>query len=253
MKNDNISSADNEWLKRCKDFEQSVLKYKNAYFSRFVSPHDLAVFKLHFFPSPFVNISEFGGAFGCERLRIGFFPDYHNPDNSDFPITPILIEGVFGYSHRDILGSVLGLGIKREMIGDIFIDDDKAVIMCDDQIRDFLLYNLKTVGRRKVSVSVFPDDMALNLEHPYELERCVIASNRLDAFVGAAAKLSRSEAVESILGGSVSVNFVQTEDVSKRICQGDMISIRHHGRFVFEEICGKTKKDRLAIIIKRFI
>ena len=59
MKNENTVTADNEWLKRCEDFEQSVLKYKSVRFSRFVSPHDLAVFKLRFKPSPFIHILAF--------------------------------------------------------------------------------------------------------------------------------------------------------------------------------------------------
>lgn len=253
MKNDSVVTADNEWLKRCEDFEQSVLKYKSVRFSRFVSPHDLAVFKLHFQPSPFVNVSVFGGALDCERVQIGFFPDFEEPDTRAFPISPILISGVSGLSHRDILGSVLGLGIKREMTGDIFVDGDRAVIMSDSQVRDFLLFNLKNVGRKKVEVSLCPEDVSISLEHAFKLERCVVASNRLDALVGAAANLSRSEASEHILGGGVSVNFTLAADTSKKLSEGDVISIRHHGRFVLEKICGETKKGRLAVELKKYI
>ncbi|HBL82878.1 MAG TPA: hypothetical protein DD391_09890 [Clostridiales bacterium] len=253
MKNENTVTADNEWLKRCEDFEQSVLKYKSVRFSRFVSPHDLAVFKLRFKPSPFIHILAFGGASDCERVQIGFFPDFLEPDERAFPISPILLTGVSGLSHRDILGSVLGLGIKREMTGDIFVDGDRAVIMSDSQVRDFLLYHLKTVGRKKVEVSLCPEEVSLSLEHAFQMVRCVVASARLDALVGAAANLSRSEAQDSILGGNVSVNFVQTADTSKKLCAGDVISVRHHGRFVLENICGETKKGRLAVELKKYI
>ena len=83
--------------------------------------------------------------------------------------------------------------------------------------------------------------------------RCVVASARLDAVVGVAANFSRSEAQDSILGGNVSVNFVQTADTSKKLCAGDVISVRHHGRFVLENICGETKKGRLAVELKKYI
>ena len=87
------------------------------------------------------------------------------------------------------------------MTGDIFVDGDRAVIMSDSQVRDFLLYHLKTVGRKKVEVSLCPEEVSLLLEHAFQMVRCVVASARLDALVGAAANLSRSEAQDSILGG----------------------------------------------------
>lgn len=253
MKNDSIAAADREWLKRCEDFEQSVLKYKNVRFSRFVSPHDLAVFRMHFTPSPFVSVMEYGGALDCERVQIGFFSDFLLPDSSDFPICPILLMGIDGLSHRDILGSVLGLGIKREMIGDIFVDGNRAVVMADSQVCDFLLYHLKAVGRKKVEVSLCPEHAALSLEHTFQTVRCVVASARLDAVVGAGTKLSRSEASDCILKGEVSVNFVAVTDCSKKLCEGDVISVRHHGRFVLERLCGETKKGRLAVELKKYI
>lgn len=251
--NNGITAADREWLKRCEDFEQSVLRYKSVRFSRFVSPHDLAVFRTHFQPSPFIHVFAYGGARECERVQIGFFPDFMEPERYAFPISPILLSGVLGLTHRDILGAVLGLGLKREMTGDIFVDGDRAVIMCDSQVCDFLLYNLKTVGRKKVDVTLCPEDVTLSLEHAYKLFRSVVASNRLDAVLGAAANLSRSEAAACIANGDVNVNFCETRDASKRLRTGDVISVRHHGRFVLEEIYGETKKGRLAVELKKFI
>ncbi len=253
MKSAFLTTADYEWLKRCEDFEQSVRKYKSVRFSRFVSPHDLMVFQTQYQPSPFVSVSYFGGAADCERVQLGFFPDFLEPENSAFPISPLLISDVSGLSHRDILGSALGLGIKREMLGDIFIDSQRAVLMCDSQVSDFLLMNLKTIGRKKVEVSLCPAKIAVSLERKFVLTRHVIASLRLDAVVGAAANLSRSEAAASISGGNVSVNFATTEDLSKKLCVGDVISIRHHGRFVLETICGETRKGRLAVELKKYV
>ncbi len=253
MINKTIAAADDEWLSRCEDFEQSVLRYKNVRFSRFVSPHDLMIFKTRFKPSPFVSVKEFGGADGCERVMLGFFPDYREPLESLFPITRILISGVSGMSHRDILGSVLGLGIKREMTGDIFINDDKAVLMCDDAIADFLLYNLKTVGRRKVSVSVYREDGEISLIREFKLERKVVASLRLDAVVSAVCGLSRNDAASLISSEYVSVNFAVLADISKKLSEGDTVSVRHHGRFVLESVGGLTKKGRISIEIKKFI
>jgi len=249
----NVISADREWVSRCEDFEQSVLRYKSVRFSRFVSPHELAVFRTHVKVSPFVSTMVFGGCEDAERVMIGFFPDYMEPQESEFPITPLLITGVEGLSHRDILGSVLGLGIKRELTGDIFVEEDRAVVMCDSSIADYLLFQLKTVGRNKVEVSVCPEDVALKLMHPFTLSRSVVASLRLDAVAGAMAHLSRGDAQSLIAGEGVNVNFALCTDTSKKLKEGDVVSIRHHGRFVLTEVMGETKKGRLAIEIKTYI
>ena len=246
-------SADRAWISRCEDFEQSVLRYKNVRFSRFVTPHELEVFRTRVKLSPFVTAMAFGGAADCERNMLGFFPDYFEPDESVFPITPILISGVAGLSHRDVLGAVLGLGIKRELTGDIFVEEDRAVLMCDSSIADFLMLSLKTVGKNKVELSVCPKEEVRSLSHPFALSRSVVASLRLDAVAGAMAHLSRGDVQALILGEGVNLNFAPCTDTAKKVKEGDVISIRHHGRFAIESVTGETKKGRIAIEIKKYI
>jgi len=71
--------------------------------------------------------------------------------------------------------------------------------------------------------------------------------------IGAATKLSRSEAVSHIANGGVSVNFCEVSEPSKKLSEGDVVSVRHHGRFVLNEILGETKKGRLSIELKKYI
>ena len=246
-------SADREWISRCEDLEQSVLKYKSVRFSRFVSPHELAVFKTNVKASPFVNVLAFGGAEDAERVMLGFFPDFLEADEALFPIARLLISGISGMTHRDVLGSVLGLGIKREMTGDIYIDGDEAVLMCDESIAEFLLYQLKTVGRKKVTVSYLPEEKSVSLAHPFEVSRAVVSSLRLDALVSTCARLSRSDAQKLIEADGVNVNFCVVNDGAKKLKEGDVLSIKHHGRFVFLAVSGETKKGRIAVEIKKYV
>lgn len=248
----NAYSQDSEWLSRCEDFEQSVLKYKSVRFSHFVSPHELAVFSTHYRLSPDVTFMAWGGSSDAERVILGFFPDFLTPDASDFPITPLKISNVGGMNHRDVLGSVLGLGIKREMVGDIYFDGDCAVIMCENTARDFVLYNLKTVGRKNVEV----EEVTLcefSLKHNFKMSNVIVASLRLDAVVAAAAKMSRGDASKLISQDLVNVNFIVANNPDKKLSEGDVISIRHHGRFVIESIAGETRKGRTVLEIKKYI
>lgn len=251
MKTNN--SVDREWLSRCEDFVQSVLKYKSAKFSHFISPHELAVFRTSFRMPADVTYMTYGGALDAERVILGFFPDFSEPENDDFPITPVMIKNLSGCNHRDVLGAVLGLGIKREMIGDIYFGGEYAVIMCENTAKDYILYNLKTVGRKNVITEECPDDVICEVKHEFREFDVIVASLRLDAIVSAVAGMGRSESSKHILQDNVNVNFTVENNPDKKLNPGDVVSIRHHGRFVVEDIVGKTKKDRTVLRIKKYI
>ncbi|MBQ3118648.1 MAG: hypothetical protein IJC10_02650 [Clostridia bacterium] len=248
----NAYSQDSEWLSRCEDFEQSVQKYKSVRFSHFVSPHELAVFSTHYRLSRDVSFMAWGGSEDAERVILGFFPDFLTPDTQDFPITPLKISNVGGLNHRDVLGSVLGLGIKREMVGDIYFDKDTAVIMCENTAKDYILYNLKTVGRKNVEVTEI-DAGNFSLKHSFKMSTVIVASLRLDAVVAAVAPMSRQDASRVISQDFVNVNFTLANSPDKKLSEGDVISVRHHGRFVIESIAGETRKGRTVLEIKKYI
>lgn len=247
------NSQDSEWLARCEDFEQSVLKYKNVRFSHFVSPHDLAIFKSHYRMSRDVNCKAYGGNDDAERVILGFYPDFLEIENEDFPIVPLMISNLGSATHRDVLGSVLGLGIKREMIGDIYFDDGFAVVMCEKSSTEYVLYNLKTVGRQKVDVAVCDKEKSFSLKHKFEILRVIVSSERLDALLAQVCRMSRSEAVKHIMSDNVNVNFTVENNPDKKLSPGDVISVRHHGRFMIVDALGETKKGRIILEVKKYI
>ncbi len=246
-------SCDREWLSRCEDFEQSVLKYKSVRFSHFVSPHELALFRTHYRLSPDVTVMVYGGSDDAERVILGFFPDFVVPDKTDFPITPIRIDNVSGCNHRDVLGAVLGLGIKREMIGDIYFDDDFAVLMCETSAKDYIIYNLKTVGRKKVEPQEWQESTNLSLSHKFKEMSVIVSSLRLDAIISAVTGMGRNDSSKHITQDYVNVNFMLESNPDKKLNIGDVVSVRHHGRFVVEGIAGETKKGRTVLNIKKYI
>jgi len=249
----NVHSEDNEWLSRCEDFEQSVLKYKSVRFSHFVSPHDYAVFVSNYRLLPDVKVKAYGGSEDAERVVLGFYPYFLEIENSDFPIMPLLISNLGTLTHRDVLGAVLGLGIKREMVGDIYFDDGSAVIMCNDSVADYIMYNLKTVGRQNVAITICDDEKKMTLQHKFQMQRIIVSSLRLDAVIAALCKMSRSDATGHILSENVNVNFSVQNNPDKKVTDGDVISVRHHGRFVIDEAIGETKKGRIILEVKKYI
>ncbi len=246
-------SRDDEWLSRCGDFEQSVLKYKNVRFSHFVSPHDLAVFKSKYRLTTDVKCKIYGGSNDAERVILGFYPDFLEIKETDFPITPLKISNVGALNHRDVLGAVLGLGIKRELVGDIYFDDDSAVLMCEKNAADYIMYNLKNVGRQNVDVIAYDIKTTFSLNHKFEVIKIIVASLRLDAVLSAVCKISRKDASKHILSDNVNLNFMVENNPDKKVSSGDVISVRHHGRFMLDNITGETRKGRIILEVKKYI
>lgn len=196
----------------------------------------------------------YGGTANCERLMLGVFPENGEIDESLFPITPLKVD--FSekqkLSHRDFLGSLMGLQVKREAVGDILIDNSFAIILVHDDISDFILYNLDKVSKTSVKVSK-AEDISIDKKLEFEQITGTVSSLRLDCVVALLLNKSRSIAVEVIEQGLVKLNCVDTQNVSKQINENDIIVIRGKGKFILEAPVKKTKKDRLFITVNKLV
>lgn len=197
-----------------------------------------------------LNPMIWGGCEGTERCIMGFFPDFTEPDPELFPISCIKMSynGKFSrqLTHRDYLGSVLGLGISREKTGDIFIEDDCAYMFMDKDVASFVVSSLERVGHTKVKTD-FAKDYKRSAEEGTE-KRFTVASLRLDAVLSGAFNISRGRIAELIKGEKAFVNWQSITSAAHTVSQGDMLTLRGTGRVMIKEICGITKKDRVALV-----
>jgi RNA-binding protein YlmH len=154
-------------------------------------------------------------------------------------------------SHRDFLGSIIGAGIKREMLGDIILEEDKAFVVCSKEVSEYILFNIEKVGSLPVKAQVV--EQAGIIQEKEKTINTTVASLRLDGIISAGFGLSRTKAAELIKSGRVRINWEEKDVTSKVIKQGDVISIRGKGRIILEEIAGNTKKDKIRIVIKKFV
>lgn len=197
----------------------------------------------------------FGGYPEAERCLFVALPDYLDPDSAwDFAdVLEIRGRDIGTLSHRDFLGSLLGLGFRREKIGDILCLEDRCIVFVSSDISDYIIENLTKIGR--VGVTAKKEDHT-SLEIPkrrIEEIRTTVAALRLDCIVGAALRTSRAAACEVIRAKRVSVNWLECDEASARLSPGDVISIRGAGRFRLHEQINETKKGRLGICIEKSI
>ena len=201
----------------------------------------------------FLPCKKYGGYDMAERVVAGFGEDI---ENSDFPIKCLVISPVMRkfadkLSHRDFLGSLMNLGIKREMLGNIIVSDNCGYLLCLEQIADYIKNNLTRIKHTSVSVKEV-DSLPENIIKEPEPVELVVSSLRLDVLISAVYKLSRSEASKLFSSGKIFVNSKLTENTSYQLKENDIISVRGFGRFIFSEQLRKTKKDRLIVEIRKY-
>ena len=169
--------------------------------------------------------------------------------NDDF-IVIIQIVSNKSLSHRDVLGSILGTGIKREVVGDIIIKDNIANVFISKEISKYVIQNLESVGREKVKVSFIKENQIIEVTDNTKEINVTVASLRIDSAISACYGVSRELSAELIKNAKVNLNYKEVLNASKPIKQGDLISVRGYGRFEILDILGETKKSRVRVKLK---
>lgn len=196
----------------------------------------------------------YGGYPDAERVILINLPDYAFLENEN-PLTVIRAtkaERSRNLTHRDYLGSLIGLGIKREVLGDILVRDDGADIICMDDFADFVLMNYCKAGRANLSLEQVDIKDLIIPERKTQIITDTVASPRLDSVVASAFGLSRGKASEAISARRVFVNHMETTKPDQQLTEGDKITLRGRGKAVLSEIGGKSRKDRQYIKIERY-
>lgn len=196
----------------------------------------------------------YGGYEEAERAVLAFVPDYYSSDELNYPFSAV----AFHYRkqqnlcHRDFLGSLLALGIRRETIGDILCGDGITVVFLSRDILPFVCDNIRCIGREGVSIETDYTG-SLPQAHTYMVIQDTIASPRLDAVIKALIRSSREEAAQLIRTGMVSVNHLPIESVSSTLDAPCTVSVRGHGRFIVDSFGPETKKGRLFFSARKCI
>lgn len=155
-------------------------------------------------------------------------------------------------THRDFLGTFMGKQIKREMIGDISVNEGKSIAFVYNTVSSVILNEVTKVGSVGVRVYI-TDNPEVNKTENYMEISGTVASMRLDAVVSLALNLSREKVSLLIKNNGADVNYEKVYSVIYSLKEGDVFSLRGYGKFVLYSIGGKTRKDRIHITIKKYI
>jgi RNA-binding protein YlmH len=198
---------------------------------------------------------EFNGGFeGSERKRALLFPEYYDPEKEDFQLQAFEVlypEKFITIGHRQLLGSLMGLGLIRQKFGDLLISDDAVQFVCAKEISDYVRLQFTQIGKTKISANEISMESIQSPVKRAERKDEIVSSLRLDVVCSAMIRQSRQKTQGLIKSGAVKVNWRTMEDPSFTLAENDYLSVRGHGRFQLIRIEGKTKKEKWKLCIEK--
>ena len=215
----------------------------------FYSPNIYTVL-IGFFKTQGIKIEANGGFLEAEKRLIAFNVE----SNIYWPYSIIKITTSKNFNnlvHKDYLGAVLGIGIERSKIGDLRVKENICYLPVTNEIVDYILYNLKSIGKLKCSCEeIF--DLCEIPKVEFDEKIILTSALRLDSLVSALTNKSRNDSLKLITSGLVSVNYKVIREKSFNVKSDYRITIRGYGKFIIGNVIGETKNSRLKIEIKKF-
>jgi RNA-binding protein YlmH len=217
--------------------------------SKFLTPAEKQVVRRHFAERRDVVAELDGGYEGAEReIAIFLHPEFGSC-RADECLTALRVKYRVQdpVSHRDVLGSLMALGVERAVVGDILCDPGQAALVCLKPMEAYLTEHLRKVGRAGVDVSVMSlSDLSAKHEDLI-IKTATVASLRLDAVLCAMFRISRSRAADLISAQKVCLNHVLAVNASKEVQEGALLSVKGMGRALLISKNGFSKKGRIYI------
>lgn len=253
------ANGEGDLAARLCDLAEAAIKLRRFRISEFLDPSSMDIAETVAAHYENIALKIDGGFQGAERARAIFLhADFAAADKIDGEIVAVGMKWDkrhYLLNHRDVLGGLLSLGIKRELMGDVVIPagEYQAIAFFDRSIAKFVLLQAEKIGGAAVEVSVVENIATLQKEERVKEIRATVASLRLDILAAAGFGLSRTKMAEEIEAQRVKVNWKTNSSAAAHLKQGDIVSMRGRGRVEVAAIGGQTKKGRTIVALKRYI
>jgi len=249
-----LAGEDKLLVSHISDMVSICEKSRMSRFSAFLSEGEAALAQRYLGYEHFSRFRLWGGFEDAQRVMLGIFGEYDEPCNEEFPLSAVkfTFRECDSLSHRDILGCLMSLGMTRNSIGDIVCFEGRAYAILTNAAAEQAVF-IEKIGRIGVKSTYADKNEKIVRNDKFSEISVTIASLRLDCVVSVAARLSREKSGALIRSGSVSVNHGVTESVSETLDEGDVLSVRGYGRFILYSVGDRTKKDRIHVVIKKYI
>lgn len=249
------SDEERTLMRHAEDLARTAMARGIARYSSFLSDREQALCEAAMNRAGCEGWRFWGGYDGAERAVLCIEPEdtWEQPPIACVQITCRRVGEAALPAHKDYLGSLMGLNVKREGIGDILPNDTGAHVFALEPIAKLICEELLEVGRISVSCTMpEPEQWPVAATTQRELKTATVASLRLDAVLAAMLHCSRGQAAELIRVGRVEINHVAAGSPGAAVYRQDIFTVRGKGRFELVDLPGKSKKDRQIISFYQF-
>ncbi|MGV3466846.1 MAG: RNA-binding protein [Heyndrickxia sp.] len=236
-----------EFIDQVLNWQQFVEDSYSPKLTDFLDPRQIHIIKSIIGTHTQVKYREYGGYDGAERKRVLLYPDYLIPQMTDFQISILEIDYPSKFitlSHRQVLGSLMSIGLRREKFGDILIQRDRIQIIIPTEMLHYIQMELKQIGKANIQLKEVSYHQLITSDEEWKEQSVTASSLRLDAILSSVYPMSRQKAQALIQHNLVKINWKEIEQVSFICEEGDVISARGYGRCKIITIEGQTKKDK---------
>lgn len=251
-------TQEEEYLqKRMVDLANQSYRANLFTFTDFLSQGELDLFYQIQKKLPFATYTLFGGQEGCDRQMLRFGNPIELGYEAQFPIvcieiSPRMEKFAETLSHRDYLGALMHLGIERSMLGDIFILEKTAYLFCHEKMADYICMELDKIKHTNIKCRVL-ENAPEAIQPTLKEETLIVPSLRFDGIIAKIYHLSRSQSVLLFREKKIFVNGRCMENNSGILKEGDVVSVRGFGKFVYDQVLHETKKGNLSVKIRRYV
>lgn len=241
------------FIEKAMDWLETVNQRHEQRLTDFLDPRQLSILKNLAARFPQLALSSFGGYVQAERCRVFIHHDYWEPEQGDFALAPLRVSSsASGFSqlkHKDFLGSLTGIGLKRDKYGDILLHPNEVQLIVAKEISSYVLLNLNQVHRLSVHLESMGLEELLPSREQWKELQLTVSSTRADVVAGDIFRLSRSKILPPIRAGHLKVNWMVVDSPSYQLREGDMVSLRGYGRFKVLKDEGVTRKGNTRLEI----
>jgi RNA-binding protein YlmH len=248
-----LSEAEKKWLQ---NFERKLesLSGSRTLTTSFLDPRQLELAEAALRKEERLSYTVFGGYPEAERNVLFIFPAQQKERLPELEAIQVSWKDQSEpIGHRDLLGAVLALGLKRDQVGDIILFGNlEAVVFVAAAQAGYVSANLTMVGHSAVDCAVIDiSELPLPEDDGREI-RGTVASLRLDAILSLGFGLSRSRIVMLVKNGLARVNWRPVNSPAYQLKEGDQVSLRGRGRLLVTAVQGETRKGRIHLALKRY-
>lgn len=236
------------FVKKVLDYLDQVQYKQRLILTQFLDPYHQSIVKSVIGHQDEVQVLENGGFIHSESQRMIIAPYFYEIEKEDFEIVVckiIYAKNFEKLTHRDILGALMSIGIKRELFGDIVEKDKDFYLAVDQHIYEYLKDHLSMIKRSKVKFVEWDEE--IEVKNDYLVKSFIVSSFRLDKIISSFYKISRQKAAEFIRAGHVKVNHKPVEQINYLCNNKDIISFKKHGRVMFVDCNRQTRSNNYVV------